>query len=32
MLQQALDISKNDLETGNLVGAQFPANGAFAVS
>jgi hypothetical protein len=24
MLQQAMDISKHDLETGNLVGAQFP--------
>jgi hypothetical protein len=24
MLQQAIDISKNDLETGNLVGANFP--------
>ncbi|SDF99044.1 Polyketide cyclase / dehydrase and lipid transport [Pedobacter terrae] len=26
MLQQALDISRNDLETGNLIGAHFPVN------
>jgi hypothetical protein len=30
MLQKAMDISKRDLETGNLVGAQFPANAATA--
>lgn len=31
MLQQAMDISKHDLETGNLVGAQFPLAAAPSV-
>jgi hypothetical protein len=31
MLHQALDISKNDLETGNLVGAIFPPANTVAV-
>ena len=30
MLQQAMDISKRDLETGNLAGAHFPVNTALA--
>jgi hypothetical protein len=32
MLQQAMDISKNDLETGNFVGAHFPLNATLAAS
>lgn len=32
MLQQAIDISKNDLETGNLVGANFPIVPVLSVS
>jgi hypothetical protein len=32
MLQQAMDISKNDLETGNLIGAQFPVNASLTLS
>jgi len=31
MLQQAMDISKNDLETGNLVGDKFPARAGIIV-
>lgn len=32
MLQQAVDISKNDLETGNLVGANFPPVSVLSVN
>ena len=32
MLQQAMDISKNDLETGNLAGAKFPPVAVLSVN